>query len=100
MFLGTKAGISALWQAIFDQDCVRLQQFLFINKKARRLYHQRKRPAKIAWTTVYRKQHRKVSFVLAGIVAAVGSAQQALPSAMQCNDATLAVQLWKQNRSH
>lgn len=38
-----------------------LQQFLFINKKARRLYHQRKRPAKIAWTTVYRKQHRKVS---------------------------------------
>jgi len=35
------------------------QQFLFLNKKARRLYHQRKRPAKIAWTTVYRKQHRK-----------------------------------------
>lgn len=71
-----------------------LQQFLFINKKARRLYHQRKRPAKIAWTTVYRKQHRKVSFILAGIVeAAVGSAQQALPSAMKHNLAHVAVQL-------
>ena len=38
-----------------------LQSYLFLNKKTRRLYHQRKRPAKIAWTVTYRKQHRKVS---------------------------------------
>ncbi len=36
------------------------QQFLFINQKAKGLFNQRKRPAKIAWTTTYRKQHKKV----------------------------------------
>ncbi|KAK9839100.1 hypothetical protein WJX74_009537 [Apatococcus lobatus] len=35
------------------------QQFLFINEKVKSLYHQRKRPAKIAWTAQYRKAHRK-----------------------------------------
>jgi Ribosomal protein L24e len=36
------------------------QQFLFLNQKSKSLFHQRKRPAKIAWTTTYRKQHKKV----------------------------------------
>lgn len=35
------------------------QQFLFLKQKCRSLFMQRKRPAKLAWTTVYRKQHRK-----------------------------------------
>eukprot|EP00884_Botryococcus_braunii_P002027 jgi/Botrbrau1/11825/Bobra.0224s0022.2 len=35
------------------------QQFLFINRKAKSLAAQRKKPAKIAWTTTYRKAHRK-----------------------------------------
>ena len=37
-----------------------LQQFLFLKQKCRSLFAQRKRPAKLAWTTLYRKQHRKV----------------------------------------
>ena len=37
------------------------QQFLFLKQKCRSLYNQRKRPAKIAWTTLYRKAHRKAS---------------------------------------
>lgn len=37
-----------------------LQQFLFLKQKCKSLYNQRKRPAKLAWTTLYRKQHRKV----------------------------------------
>lgn len=36
-----------------------MQQFLFLRQKCRSLFNQRKRPAKIAWTTLYRKQHRK-----------------------------------------
>ena len=36
------------------------QQYLFINRKTKSLFGQRKRPAKIAWTTTYRKQHKKV----------------------------------------
>jgi len=35
------------------------QQFLFLRKKCRSLFNQRKRPAKLAWTVLYRKQHRK-----------------------------------------
>lgn len=35
------------------------QQYLFINQKAKELYNQRKRPAKIAWTVAYRKAHKK-----------------------------------------
>lgn len=35
------------------------QQFLFLKQKCKALFNQRKRPAKIAWTTLYRKQHRK-----------------------------------------
>ncbi|KAI3433371.1 hypothetical protein D9Q98_003188 [Chlorella vulgaris] len=35
------------------------QQFLFLKQKCRSLFIQRKRPAKLAWTTLYRKQHRK-----------------------------------------
>ncbi|KAI7839471.1 hypothetical protein COHA_006739 [Chlorella ohadii] len=35
------------------------QQFLFLKQKCRSLFNQRKRPAKLAWTTLYRKQHRK-----------------------------------------
>jgi hypothetical protein len=37
-----------------------LQQFLFLKQKCRSLFLQRKRPAKLAWTVLYRKQHRKV----------------------------------------
>ena len=37
-----------------------LQQFLFLNAKCKSLSQQRKRSAKIAWTTQYRKAHRKV----------------------------------------
>lgn len=37
-----------------------LQQWLFLNRKVKSLYNQRKRPAKLAWTTTYRKMHRKV----------------------------------------
>lgn len=36
------------------------QQYLFINQKCKSLFAQRKRPAKIAWTVTYRKQHKKV----------------------------------------
>ena len=36
------------------------QQYLFINQKCKSMFMQRKRPAKIAWTTTYRKQHKKV----------------------------------------
>jgi len=35
------------------------QQFLFLKQKCRAMFNQRKRPAKLAWTTTYRKQHRK-----------------------------------------
>jgi large subunit ribosomal protein L24e len=35
------------------------QQFLFLKQKCKALFNQRKRPAKIAWTVLYRKQHRK-----------------------------------------
>jgi large subunit ribosomal protein L24e len=35
------------------------QQFLFLNKKCKNLYHNRLRPAKLAWTVTYRKQHKK-----------------------------------------
>ncbi len=35
------------------------QQYLFLNKKCRSLYNNRLRPAKLAWTTTYRKQHKK-----------------------------------------
>lgn len=35
------------------------QSFLFLNKKCKQLFSQKKRPAKIAWTTQYRKAHKK-----------------------------------------
>uniref|UniRef100_A0A7S1AME5 Large ribosomal subunit protein eL24-related N-terminal domain-containing protein n=2 Tax=Alveolata TaxID=33630 RepID=A0A7S1AME5_NOCSC len=35
------------------------QQYLFLSKKTRKMYINRKRPAKLAWTTLYRKQHKK-----------------------------------------
>ena len=35
------------------------QQYLFLNKKCKNLYHNRLKPAKLAWTTTYRKQHKK-----------------------------------------
>eukprot|EP00879_Flechtneria_rotunda_P000088 GHRR01000135.1.p1 GENE.GHRR01000135.1~~GHRR01000135.1.p1 ORF type:complete len:150 (+),score=47.48 GHRR01000135.1:98-547(+) len=35
------------------------QQYLFLNKKCKNLYHNRLRPAKLAWTTTYRKAHKK-----------------------------------------
>ncbi|WIA30340.1 hypothetical protein OEZ86_000427 [Tetradesmus obliquus] len=35
------------------------QQYLFLSKKCKSLYHNRLRPAKLAWTTTYRKAHKK-----------------------------------------
>jgi large subunit ribosomal protein L24e len=35
------------------------QQYQFLNKKCKSLYHNRLRPAKLAWTTTYRKAHKK-----------------------------------------
>ena len=35
------------------------QVFLFLNRKVKSLYNQRKKPSKIAWTFQYRKAHKK-----------------------------------------
>ncbi|KAL2547353.1 TRASH domain-containing protein [Forsythia ovata] len=35
------------------------QVFLFANSKCKRYFHNRLRPAKLTWTAVYRKQHKK-----------------------------------------
>merc|ERR1711948_78146 len=35
------------------------QIFTFLKSKCRTLFNQRKRPAKLAWTSLYRKQHKK-----------------------------------------
>mmetsp|Transcript_34870 Transcript_34870/g.48366 ORF Transcript_34870/g.48366 Transcript_34870/m.48366 type:complete len:158 (+) Transcript_34870:130-603(+) len=35
------------------------QLFKFLSKKCKRLYTQRLKPSKLAWTTLYRKQHKK-----------------------------------------
>lgn len=34
--------------------------FLFLNGKCKKLASQKKKPAKLAWTTTYRKAHKKV----------------------------------------
>ena len=39
------------------------QTFLFLNQKAKSLFHDRKRPAKIAWTVQFRKAHKKVGLL-------------------------------------
>lgn len=35
------------------------QQYLFLNRKCKSLYAQKKRPAKLLWTTTWRKAHKK-----------------------------------------
>merc|ERR1712010_126042 len=35
------------------------QIFTFLKSKCLTLFNQRKKPAKLAWTTLYRKQHKK-----------------------------------------
>ncbi|KMS99081.1 hypothetical protein BVRB_3g066800 [Beta vulgaris subsp. vulgaris] len=35
------------------------QVFLFVNSKCKRYFHNRLKPAKLCWTAVYRKQHKK-----------------------------------------
>ncbi|GAA0149060.1 ribosomal protein [Lithospermum erythrorhizon] len=35
------------------------QVFLFANSKCKRYFHNRLKPAKLCWTAVYRKQHKK-----------------------------------------
>ncbi|RAL44561.1 unnamed protein product [Cuscuta campestris] len=35
------------------------QVFLFVNSKCKRYFHNRLKPAKLTWTAVYRKQHKK-----------------------------------------
>jgi hypothetical protein len=37
-----------------------LQVFLFANSKCKRYFHNRLKPAKLSWTAMYRKQHKKV----------------------------------------
>ena len=37
------------------------QSFLFLNKKCRRLFTNRQKAGKIAWTVIYRRAHRKVN---------------------------------------
>ena len=37
-----------------------LQVFLFANSKCKSYFHNRLKPAKLIWTTMYRKQHKKV----------------------------------------
>ena len=34
--------------------------FLFINSKCKHYFHNKLKPSKLAWTTMYRKQHKKV----------------------------------------
>jgi len=34
--------------------------FLFLNGKCKKMFNQKKKPAKIAWTAAYRKAHKKV----------------------------------------
>lgn len=36
------------------------QVFLFSNSKCKRYFHNRLKPAKLTWTAMYRKQHKKV----------------------------------------
>jgi len=33
--------------------------FLFLNGKCKKMFNQKKKPAKLAWTTTYRKAHKK-----------------------------------------
>ena len=40
--------------------------FLFLNGKCKKMFNQKKKPAKLAWTTTYRKAHKKVSRVKRG----------------------------------
>uniref|UniRef100_A0A804P9X2 TRASH domain-containing protein n=1 Tax=Zea mays TaxID=4577 RepID=A0A804P9X2_MAIZE len=35
------------------------QVFLFANSKCKRYFHNRLKPAKLTWTAMYRKQHKK-----------------------------------------
>ncbi|GFP98098.1 60S ribosomal protein l24 [Phtheirospermum japonicum] len=39
--------------------CADSQVFLFANSKCKRYFHNRLRPAKLTWTAMYRKQHKK-----------------------------------------
>ena len=34
--------------------------FLFLNGKCKKMFNQKKKPAKLAWTAAYRKAHKKV----------------------------------------
>lgn len=38
------------------------QVFLFANSKCKRYFHNRLKPAKLTWTAMYRKQHKKVYY--------------------------------------
>lgn len=48
------------------------QQYLFLSKKTRKMYINRKRPAKLAWTTLYRKQHKKDQVRCGGLARGLG----------------------------
>ncbi|XP_047069670.1 60S ribosomal protein L24-like isoform X2 [Lolium rigidum] len=36
------------------------QVFLFFNSKCKRYFHNRLKPGKLSWTTLFRKQHKKI----------------------------------------
>jgi ribosomal protein L24E len=40
-----------------------VQVFLFANSKCKRYFHNRLKPAKLSWTAMYRKQHKKVLYI-------------------------------------
>ena len=52
------------------------QTYLFLNAKCKRLFNLRLRPAKLAWTTQYRKAHKKVR-TETSVVAVVASVPRA-----------------------
>jgi hypothetical protein len=52
------------------------QTYLFLNAKCKRLFNLRLRPAKLAWTTQYRKAHKKVR-TETSVVAIVASVPRA-----------------------
>ncbi|OAE27284.1 hypothetical protein AXG93_59s1290 [Marchantia polymorpha subsp. ruderalis] len=41
------------------RNCAALAVFLFVNSKCKRYFHNRLKPAKLTWTSLFRKQHKK-----------------------------------------
>ena len=58
--VGTRLPISSQPVLILIGVSCAAQTYLFLNQKAKSMFHQRKRPAKLAWTAQFRKAHKKV----------------------------------------